>query len=78
MSRARTIGIVILFLLIAVSGSVFLSARNSGRNGDKGSTSADDMSQVALSQFEAELAEITNRITYAFHKEDRTQSYIIP
>lgn len=78
MSRARTIGIVILFLLIAVSGSVFLSARNSGRNGDEGSTSADDMSQVALSQFEAELAEITNRITYAFHKEDRTDSHVIP
>ena len=77
-SIARTIGTVILFLLIAVSGSVFLSARNSGRNGDKGSTSADDMSQVALSQFEAELAEITNSITCAFHKEDRTQSYIIP
>ena len=78
MSFARTIGIVILFLLIAVSGSVFLSARNSGRNGDDVSTSAGDMSQVALPQFAAELAEITNRITYAFHKEDRTDSHVIP
>ena len=78
MSFARTIGIVILFLLIAVSGSVFLSARNSGWNGDVVSTPAGDMSQVALSQFAAELAEITNSITCAFHKEDRTDSHVIP
>ena len=77
-STARTIAAVTLSLLIAVTGLAFLFARNSGRSGEGVSTSADDKSQVVLPEFAAELAEITNSITCAFHKEDRTQSYIIP
>lgn len=77
-STAMALVATILILLIAAFGSVLLSVRHSDRRVDDVPMLEEHASQGSLSGFAAELAEITNRITYAFHKEDRTDSHVIP
>ena len=78
-STARTLAAAILILLVAASGLAFLSAvRHSDRKTDAVPISEEHVSQEPLSELAVELVEITNGITSAFHKNDKTQSYVIP
>ena len=78
-STARTLAAAILILLVAASGLAFLSVvRHSDRKTDTVPISEEHVSQEPLSEFAAELVEITNSITCAFLEEDRTHSHIGP
>ena len=76
-SRTRTVVAAILFLFAGVSGALLLTVVRY-RDGKIDDAAAFSHPQDPLSEFAAELAEITNSITCAFHKEDRSQSHIIP
>ena len=76
---ARTLVVKIMILLIAVLGSVFLVSvlKSSTGAGDASKLEGHESQECLLGPV-AELVEITNSITCAFHKEDRFKSYVIP
>lgn len=78
-STAGTLVAGIAVSIVAAASTILLvCARHSDGWIDAVSKRETHGLQKALSGGEAELAEITNGITCAFHKKDKTQSYVFP
>lgn len=78
-STTRILVAVILILLLAAFGSVFIVAVcHSDSKIDDDSLLEEHGAEATMPVFAAELAEITNGITRAFHKEDMIDSSVFP